>query len=168
MALPSGRAVQSLSQGDISLYADVQLNAIKEGESIVPTTGSTASPEHIAEAAQHLRESGLIWHFDPTDSSAYLEAEPFEVAVQGIPIGNVGQADRYRIAHNDGSSALDMDGVAYMVWLQWWSEPRLVKAARAVADELGIRRLDVVGRAVGTLVAGMQVGLVYVAKVHKP
>lgn len=37
MALPSGRAVQSLSQGDISLYADVQPNAIKEGESIVPT-----------------------------------------------------------------------------------------------------------------------------------
>ena len=130
-------------------------------------TGKTASPEEIADAAQHLQESELVWHFDPNDPRGYREAEGFELAVQGFPIGNVDRADRYRIAHNDGSPAIELDGVPYMIWLQWWREPLLVRAAYAVADELGIRRTEVVGQAVGTLVAGMNVGLVYIAKVHK-
>jgi hypothetical protein len=130
-------------------------------------TGQTASPKDIADAAQYLQESGLVWHFDPADPHDYREAEGFELAVQGLPIGNVDRADRYRIAHNDGSPALDIDGVPYMIWLKWWREPRLVRAAYAVADELGIRRAEVVGQAVGTMVAGMHVGLIYIAKVHK-
>ncbi len=130
-------------------------------------TGKTATPQQITDAALHLSDSGLIWHFDPMGSSGYSEAEGFEVAVQGVPFGHVPGTDRYRIEHTDGSPALEIDGVAYMVWLQWWREPSLVKAARAVADDLGIRRLDVVGRAVGTLTAGMRAGLLYIAKTRK-
>lgn len=131
-------------------------------------TGIPPSPAQVAAAAQRVHDAGLIWHFDPMDPHAYRVAEAFEVAVQGVPLGNVDRADVYRIAHNDGSAALDLDGVAYMVWLQWWSEPTVVKAAQAVADELGIRRLDVVGRAVGTLIAGMRAGLIYITRTHHP
>lgn len=77
------------------------------------TTGQPASPAQMAAAAQRLRDVGFVWHFDPTNADAYRVAEAFDVAVQGIPIGNVDQAERYRIAHNDGSPALDMDGVAH-------------------------------------------------------
>lgn len=127
-------------------------------------TGQTASPEQIADTARHLRENGLVWHFDPTDPNAYRKAEGFEVTVQGIPIGNVDRSDRYRIAHNDGVPALDIDGVSYMLWLRWWSDPSILGSAHYVAHELGMRRTEVVGRAVGALIAGMRVGLVYVAR----
>lgn len=156
-----------------ALIADVDFSRCGDLDYVPPgiamqtsATGQTASSAQIAAAAQRLHDAGLIWHFDPTDSNAWRMAEGFDVAVQGIPIGNVDQADRYRIAHNDGSPALDLDGVAYMIWLQWWSEPSIIKAAHAVADELGIRRLDVVGQAIGTLTAGMRTGLIYITRTH--
>jgi hypothetical protein len=132
------------------------------------STGTLYSPAQIAAAAQRVQDTGLLWHFDPMETSGYQAAEHMEVAVQGIPLGNVDRADRYRIAHNDGSPALDLEGVAYLVWLQWWSEPAVGKAARAVADELGLRRVDVVGQAVRTLTAGMRTGLLYIARTHNP
>jgi len=81
-------------------------------------------------------------------------------------LGNVERPDSYRIAHSDRSPALDIDGVAYMIWLRWWTDPTLIGAAHYVAHELGIRRLTVVGQAIATLLAGMRVGLLYIAGVH--
>lgn len=130
--------------------------------------GTAYSPVQRVEAAGRVKEAGLLWHCDPRDASGYHAAETMTIAVQGIPLGNVDRADRYRIAHNDGLPALDLDGVSYLIWLQWWNEPVVGKAARAVADELGIRRSEVLGQAVRTLIAGMRTGLLYIARMHQP
>ena len=157
-----------------ALIGRVDFSRCGDGDYLPPSfdskkdpSGTTASPDEITVVAHHLRDIGLLWYFDPYASRSYREAEGFELVVQGIPFGNVGRVDRYRILHTDGSAALDLDRVPYAIWLQWWREPRLVRAAHAVADTLGLCRTEVVAQAVAMAVAGMHVGLIGIAKVHK-
>lgn len=130
-------------------------------------TGRTATPSQLADAARCLTDRGLVWRFDPTDTNGYRQLEQFEIAVQGVPVGNVDRADRYRINHNDGSPALDTDAVSYLLWLQWWTDPHMLGAVKYVGRQLAIPTVDVLGRAAATLVAGMSVGLLYVSGVRK-
>jgi hypothetical protein len=128
--------------------------------------GLTATPSHVADAARRLIDRGLVWHFDPNDTDGYRQFEQFEIAVQGVPVGNVNGADQYRINHNDGSPALDVDAVSYLLWLQWWTDPHVLGAAKYVGRQLAIPTVDVLGRAAATLITGMSTGLLYVSGVH--
>jgi len=129
-------------------------------------TGRTASPEHIGGAAHRLVDLGLVWHFDPSETIGYHQLAQFEIAVQGVPVGNIDHPDRYRIHHNDGSPALDTDAISYLLWLQWWTNPHVLGAAQYVGHQLAIPLKDVMGHAAATLLHGMSVGLLYISGVH--
>ena len=129
-------------------------------------TDRTASPSHIDEAAHRLVNLGLVWHFDPSEPIGYHQLAQFEIAVQGVPVGNIDRPDRYRIHHNDGSPALDTDAVSYLLWLQWWTDPHILGAAKYVGHQLAAPLHDVMGHAAATLMYGMRAGLLYISGVH--
>jgi len=129
-------------------------------------TGRTASPQQIGGAAHRLVDLGLVWHFDPSETVGYHQLKQFEIAVQGVPVGNIDRPDRYQINHNDGSPALDTDAVSYLLWLQWWTDPHILGATKYVGHQLAAPLKDVIGHAAATLMNGMSVDLLYISGVR--
>lgn len=68
--------------------------------------------------------------------------------------------------HSTTTSVMQQHAVSYLLWLQWWTDPHMLGAAKYVGRQLAIPIVDVLGRAAATLIAGMSIGLLYVSSVH--